>query len=43
MVLLNLHGAMVAEGYPDCEGDMLSKIRDIVGANVVLGQKAVEA
>ncbi len=37
MVLLNLHGAMVAEGYSDCEGDMLGKIRHIVGAKVPIG------
>jgi microcystin degradation protein MlrC len=37
MVLLGLHGAMVAEGYDDCEGDLLSKVRDIVGPGVVIG------
>jgi microcystin degradation protein MlrC len=37
MVLLFLHGAMVAEGYDDCEGDMLRCVRDIVGRNVVVG------
>ena len=30
-VLINVHGAMVADGYDDCEGDLLSKIRAIVG------------
>ena len=24
-VLLNLHGAMVADGYDDCEGDILAR------------------
>lgn len=36
-VLLSLHGAMVADGYHDCEGDLLHKIRSIVGPNVVIG------
>ena len=26
-VVLGLHGAMVAHGYPDCEGDILSRAR----------------
>jgi len=29
---LNLHGAMVADGCTDCEGDVLAKIRDLVGS-----------
>ncbi|MFS2107353.1 M81 family metallopeptidase [Ralstonia sp. Ralssp135] len=33
-VLLVLHGAMVAEGYDDCEGDLLSRVRAIVGPEV---------
>lgn len=37
MVLLGLHGAMVAEGYDDCEGDLLTRVRDIVGPKVVIG------
>ena len=37
IVLLPLHGAMVAEGYDDCEGDMVSKVREIVGPDVVVG------
>lgn len=36
IILLDLHGAMVAEGYPDCEGDLLSKIRVLVGDKVVI-------
>jgi microcystin degradation protein MlrC len=35
-VILGLHGAMVAQGYDDCEGDLLSKIRQMVGPNVVV-------
>jgi microcystin degradation protein MlrC len=30
LVVLNLHGAMVAQGVPDCEGDVLEKIRALV-------------
>ena len=32
-VVLGLHGAMVAQGYDDCEGDLLERIRAIVGPN----------
>ena len=37
MVLLGLHGAMVADGYPDCEGDLLTRVRQLVGPGVVVG------
>ncbi|MGH8817939.1 MAG: M81 family metallopeptidase, partial [Achromobacter pestifer] len=37
MVLLGLHGAMVADGYDDCEGDLLRRVRQIVGPDVVVG------
>ena len=37
MVVLALHGAMVADGYDDCEGDLLVRVREIVGPDVVLG------
>jgi len=37
MVLLGLHGAMVADGYDDCEGDLLARVRAIVGPDVVVG------
>ncbi|MBV8636518.1 MAG: M81 family metallopeptidase, partial [Candidatus Eremiobacteraeota bacterium] len=36
-VLLYLHGAMVAEGYDDCEGDLLQRVRAIVGDRAVVG------
>jgi len=36
-VLLVLHGAMLAEGYPDCEGDLLQRVRTVVGADVPIG------
>jgi len=37
MVLLGLHGAMVADGYDDCEGDILRRVRELVGPDVVVG------
>jgi len=37
MVVLGLHGAMVADGYHDCEGDLLQRVRAIVGPGVVVG------
>ena len=36
-VLLALHGAMLAEGYPDCEGDLLQRLRALVGPDVPIG------
>jgi microcystin degradation protein MlrC len=35
-VVLGLHGAMVAQGYDDPEGDLLSRIRDMVGPEVLI-------
>jgi microcystin degradation protein MlrC len=37
MIVLILHGAMVAQGYDDCEGDLLQACRDIVGPDVPVG------
>jgi len=37
MVVLILHGAMVAQGYDDCEGDLLQSVRDIVGEDIPVG------
>ena len=37
IVLLTLHGAMIAEGYDDCEGDLLTQVRALVGPEVVIG------
>lgn len=37
MVVLGLHGAMVAEDYDDCEGDLLTCVRGIVGPLTVVG------
>ncbi len=36
-VLLSLHGAMVAEGYDDAEGDLLAHVRRVVGPGVPIG------
>ena len=36
-VLFGLHGAMVAHGYDDVEGDVLERARAIVGPNCVIG------
>jgi microcystin degradation protein MlrC/pimeloyl-ACP methyl ester carboxylesterase len=36
-VILVLHGAMVADGYDDCEGDLISRVRAIVGPEVPIG------
>jgi microcystin degradation protein MlrC len=37
VVLLYLHGAMAAEGYDDCDGDLLARCREAVGADAVIG------
>jgi microcystin degradation protein MlrC len=37
MVLLGLHGAMIADGYDDCEGELITRVREIVGPDVVIG------
>jgi microcystin degradation protein MlrC len=38
-VVLGLHGAMVAQGYDDCEGDLLERIRSIVGPDVLIASE----
>src|SRR3989440_8752287 len=35
--VFNLHGAMVAHGYDDCEGDFLERVRALVGPKAVIG------
>src|SRR6476469_40468 len=35
--VFNLHGAMVADGYDDCEGDLLERVRALVGPKAVIG------
>lgn len=37
LVILPLHGAMVADGYDDCEGDIVSRVRSIVGPSIPVG------
>ena len=37
MVFLPLHGAMVADGYDDCEADLTRRVREIVGPGVPIG------
>jgi microcystin degradation protein MlrC len=37
VVLLFMHGAMVADGYDDCEGDTLAHVREVVGPDAVIG------
>jgi microcystin degradation protein MlrC len=37
IALLLLHGAMVADGYDDCEGDLLARLRAIVGPETIIG------
>jgi microcystin degradation protein MlrC len=36
-VLLGLHGAMVADGYDDVEGDLIERVRAIVAPTCVIG------
>lgn len=36
-VFLVLHGAMIAHGYHDCEGDLLERARALVGPDVPVG------
>ena len=37
MVLLQVHGAMIADGYEDAEGDLLARVRALIGPDVLLG------
>jgi microcystin degradation protein MlrC len=37
VVLLYLHGAMVADGYDDCEGDVLQRCRELAGERAIIG------
>ncbi len=36
-VLLGLHGAAVADGYPDADGEIVSRVRALVGPHVPIG------
>jgi microcystin degradation protein MlrC len=37
IVLLGLHGAMVSQGCLDCEGELIVKVREIVGGAAIVG------
>ena len=37
ILLLSMHGAMIADGYDDCEGDTLARARAILGPDAVIG------
>ncbi|MEW5422698.1 M81 family metallopeptidase [Amorphus sp. 3PC139-8] len=37
VVLLSLHGAMIADGYDDCEGDLIAQCRAVAGPDTVIG------
>lgn len=37
VVLLPMHGAMITQGYDDCEGDMLARMRGIVKPDAKVG------
>ncbi|MBR0752812.1 M81 family metallopeptidase [Bradyrhizobium jicamae] len=37
IVALAMHGAMIADGYEDAEGDLIAEVRRIVGPDVVIG------
>ena len=36
VVMYGLHGAMIADGYDDCEGDLLRRTRDILGPDALI-------
>jgi microcystin degradation protein MlrC len=36
-VLLSLHGAMAADGYEDCETDLIERIRELTGGDTRIG------
>ena len=37
IVLLGLHGAMVAQNCLDCEGELLEEVRNLVGGDTIVG------
>lgn len=39
LFLISMHGAMVADGYDDCEGDMMVRARTIMGPDKVIGME----
>lgn len=39
IVLFSMHGAMIAEGYDGCEGDLATRARAILGEGAVIGME----
>ena len=39
VVLYYMHGAMAADGYDDCEGDLARRTRDLLGEDAVIGME----
>ena len=39
IVLLSQHGAMIAQGYDDCEGDLMAEIRKVVGPDTIIASE----
>ncbi|MEX0282154.1 MAG: M81 family metallopeptidase [Arenibacterium sp.] len=37
ILLMSMHGAMIAEGYDDCEGDFLTRARAVLGPDRIIG------
>jgi microcystin degradation protein MlrC len=37
VALISLHGAMMADGYDDCEGDLLTRLRVVLGPQAIIG------
>jgi microcystin degradation protein MlrC len=37
ILLMSMHGAMIADGYDDCEGDFLTRARAILGPDAIIG------
>ena len=37
ILLMSMHGAMIAEGYDDCEGDFLTRARAVLGPDKIIG------
>lgn len=37
ILLMSMHGAMIADGYDDCEGDLLTHARAILGPDAIIG------
>jgi len=36
ILMLSMHGAMVADGYDDCEGDLMGRARKILGPDAII-------